>query len=253
FEDRPQDAILAVRSLRSLARACERESPLIFQLVGLALERLYWEGTQVLLGHGIGDAALFAELREPLAEADVSEQFRRVMGFEASMARSAELDYLRRLHDEAEVLRYFSHVADQYSRYSEAEWSGESSAPRKPVVMPEMRYAAQKFKAAEALRELAFVALDLYLESRRGGSFPADLSNYPGASNNAYTGEVLAYRVETDGSAGIGIPGAVELWKARNAPHDEYPPRFSWRLPPPPSELDPIFEDLQAEALREEW
>ncbi len=41
-------ALLSQRAIRALARACQLESPTIFQFVGLALERLAWQGLQDL-------------------------------------------------------------------------------------------------------------------------------------------------------------------------------------------------------------
>ena len=81
-------AIVAQRAIRSLARACQLEAPTIFQFIGLALERLAWQGLQELTlaaeAHVEGVEAL-AEFRRPLLDTSLDEQLRRSVACEATL------------------------------------------------------------------------------------------------------------------------------------------------------------------------
>ena len=94
-----------------------------------------------------------------------------------------------------------------------------------------------RFKAAESLRQLGTLALDLRQAASARGRYPANLTEHPVAGANPYTGGPIAYRLESDGSAWLEVPGASALWRSNNpSPRssESYTPSFVWRLPPIP-------------------
>ena len=262
-------AILSQRAMRSLARACQLESPTIFQFVGLALERLAWQGLQDLTlaaeAHVEGVDAL-ADFRRPILDTSLEEQLRRSVACEATLSLTVSASDLARDVDVSAWIRplipYLKDRADardmDYSRramtlypdHSAAEILAGSDGARGLLSRPPagaldfpdyfggwIPNAIYRFKAAESLRQLGTLALDLRQSALASGRYPADLKEHPVAGANPYTGGPIAYRLERDGSAWLEVPGASALWRANNPspPSSEnHTPSFVWRLPPIP-------------------
>jgi len=251
-ENRPQEALRALRSVRSLARACQRESPLIFQLVGLALEKFAWRGIEDFVFAGAADAAVLVELQSPLLETTLEEQFRRGLGTEATLLVSDEgmlyenlgedewlkpfVPYLKG-QAEAQTLAYYSRVMALYPRVSFVELLAADGGPREAPGFPasklkatvELEWAVGRYKEVESVRELGTAALEIYARALEEGAYPAELAT-PAAS--AYNGEKLALRIESTGEVSIEVPEGPEVWKTYNPTRPERQrPLFAWRLP----------------------
>ncbi len=259
-------AILSQRAIRALARACQLESPTIFQFVGLALERLAWQGLQDLTLAAEARGEALAEFRRPLLDTSLDEQLRRSVACEATvsltvsgsdLARDVDVSAWKRplipyLKDRADAMDmdYSRRAMSLYPGHSAAEILGGTdgaqallSRPARGVLdFPDyfggwIPNAIHRFKAAESLRQLGTLALDLRQAALASGGYPADLTEHPVAGANPYTGGPIAYRLERDGSAWLEVPGASALWRSNNPslPSSEnHTPSFVWRLPPIP-------------------
>jgi hypothetical protein len=259
-------AIASQRAIRSLARACQLESPTIFQFIGLALERLAWEGLQDLTLASEARGKDLAEFRRPLLDTSLDEQLRRSVACEASVSLTVSASDLARSLDVSAWIRllipYIKDRADArdmvYSRRAMALYRDHSAAEilggtdgahallsrPAPGALDFPEYfggwipnAIHRFKAAESLRQLGTLALDLRQAALASGRYPTDLTEQPVAGANPYTGGPIAYRLESDGSAWLEVPGASALWRSSNPspPSSEsYIPSFVWRLPPIP-------------------
>lgn len=257
------------RAIRSLARACQLESPAVFQFIGLALERLAWQGLQELTLAAeaqVEGAPALAEFRRPLLDTSLDEQLRRSVACEATVSLTVTAsDLMRDLDVPAWIRPLVPYLKDRagardmdysrlamslYPRHSAAEILGGSgrahvllSRPAPGVLNLPAYYggwipnAIHRFKATESLRQLGSLALDLRQAALASGRYPADLTEHPVAGANPYTGGPIAYHLEPDGSAWLEVPGASALWRSNNpsTPSSEnLGPSFVWRLPPIP-------------------
>lgn len=249
-QGRPAEAIRALGAIRSAAAACQRESPLIFQLIGLAVERTAWRSAQEVVARGGATPEALTALRQPLLDTTLDEQLRRAIGAEALAVHLTDdrmlvhestfrvSSYLKPFARwigpwvDAQVLDYYS---DFFAAADDTPVHPGFFASHTGLIVHLDDYP-RRFHLQAAIRQLGEVAVALYGAARNSGRYPPTLTAYDAASN-PYTGEALDYRIEPDGSAVLSIPGALELWRSqqppgrpRSAPVDE--PWVLWQLPP---------------------
>lgn len=258
-QNRSQDALQTLRSLRSLTRACQRESPMIFQLIGIATEQRMWHGTQELVFAGLDEPAVLVELESPLLELTAAEQLRRAVGFEAAtlLATSSEqlirdlaienpllvasAPYLKDAAD-AQALDYYRRVLTAYPHSSgialltDREVS-TGTLPGFPASEFKRVFAlgsiVERFKALETMRALATLALEARRAALDAGAYPSDLGAFESAAANPYDGEALSWRLEADGGATLEASSASDHWSRLNPSRPERNrPVFRWQLPP---------------------
>lgn len=259
-------AILSQRAIRALARACQLESPAVFQFIGLALERLAWQGLQDLMLAAETRGKDLAEFRRPLLDTSLDEQLRRSVACEASVSLTASASDLARELDVSAWIRllipYLKDRADArdmvysrramtfYSDHSAAEILGGTEGAQALLSRPAagaldlpayyggwIPSAIHRFKAGESLRQLGTLALELRQAAFASGHYPTDLEEHPVAGANPYTGGPIGYHLERDGSAWLEVPRASALWRSNNPSRpssEDNIPSFAWRLPPIP-------------------
>lgn len=256
-DGRPDAAAGSIEALDTISRALEREAPLIFQLVGQAVEVLEYRAIQ----EGLAAAALSADdlhrLR-PLAEPRPRmDQLRRALGAEGTTVYHArpgspeareltgEPPWTRRFTyywvgdgSIARVLDYFTQVADVFPALTYPQLADGRTAPPRPQGMPadlvvDVPRVGGSFKATAALGRVTRVALDLSLAGAADGALPAALPSAPDTARGHFAGNALTYRLADDGSATLTLPGADALWrqvKAGREGIEHEPPLFTWTL-----------------------
>ncbi|MGV8040416.1 MAG: hypothetical protein AB2L07_10175 [Thermoanaerobaculaceae bacterium] len=101
------------------------------------------------------------------------------------------------------------------------------------VGMGEAAKASARLQATAAQRSLVRLVLELRLSALRSGTYPPDLTGFPGADvPDPFTGKPLVYERRPDGSAALSMPGGEALWKevTKGMPT---PCPFTVTLPPP--------------------
>jgi hypothetical protein len=262
LDGRREDAVRSVEALAALRRALETEAPLIFQLIGQAVEVLQYRAIQDGLAvGGLGPEAL-RRLRATTEGTARSELLRRSVGAEGSMVYSVReggpyaetfaqtQGYYGRLQHRwladgwlGAGLDYYSSVAEAFPSVPYAEMLDHPALLRRPPtyrapLVVDLRSSLGTFQGTEALARLARLALDLALAGAETGSLPEELPVTPEAGPGPFTGIPPVYERFMNGSATLSITGAEELWwslKPGQVGRDQEAPPFTWRLAPPAS------------------
>lgn len=249
-------AIQSIETLRTSARACLRERPLIFRYVGLALERMTLRGLARLIDSGWQDPETLRALAEPLLpEGDLALAADSIAA-EGSMIYNSAVDpRLReemlanvgsfagrqslRLFYARDAARSLDGYADVYQAFvrqmKREEPPGaiehvETGYPLQAV----MQDAVERFQINASVRGLAQLALDVWRDAVSNGGYPTDLARYPAATWNPYDGAAATYGRTADGGVEIALPSATAKWES-NRPDTAVPrpsPGFRWQLPP---------------------
>lgn len=262
LDGRPGDAVRSVEALAALARALETEAPLIFQLIGQAVEVLQYRAIQDGLAVGGVPAEVLRRLGTSVEGPERFDLLRRSVGAEGTMVYSvreggpyaealAETQgYYGRLQHRwlsdgwtAAGLDYYSSVAEAFPAVPYAEMLDRPALLRRPPmyrapVVVDLRSALGTFQATEALARLTRLALDAALTGAETGSLPEELPATPEAGPGPFTGVPPVYERSAGGSATLSIPGAEALWREVKAGHtaiETAAPLFTWRLAPPVS------------------
>lgn len=262
LDGRPEDAVRSIEALAALRRVLETEAPVIFQLIGQAVEVLQYRAIQDGLAvGGLGPEAL-RRLRATAEGIARSELLRRAVGAEGSMVYSVReggpyaetfaqtQGYYGRLQHRwladgwlGAGLDYYSSVVEAFPSVPYAEMLDHPALLRRPPtyrapLVVDLRSSLGTFQGTEALARLARLALDLALAGAEGGSLPAELPATPEAGPGPFTGVPPVYERAAGGSATLTIPGADDLWrdlKLGRVERDQEAPPFTWRLAPPVS------------------
>lgn len=259
LDGRPDDAVRAVETLASLASALETEAPLIFQLVGQAVEVLQYRAIQDGLAVGGLPPEVLRSLRLSARERDRSELLRLSLGAEGSMVYSirrggplAEAfansqsyygQFQRAWQADGWVaggLDYYSEVAEAFPSLIYAQMVEQGDLMRPPPqyrasLVADLRSSLGTFLGTEALARLARLAVDLALAGAESGALPEELPAAPEAGPGPFTGIPPVYERSAGGSATLTIPGADELWrglKPGREGREHEAPLFRWRLAP---------------------
>lgn len=262
LDGRPEDAVRSVEALAALRRALEIEAPLIFQLIGQAVEVLQYRAIQDGLAvGGVGPEAL-RRLRASAEGTPRSELLRRSVGAEGSMVYSVRnggphaesfartQGYYGRFQHlwladgwVGAGLDYYSSVVEAFPSVPYTEMLDHPALLRRPPtyrapLVVDLRSSLGTFQGTEALARLARLALDLALAGTETGSLPEDLPDAPEADAGPFTGIPPVYERSLNRLATITIPGADDLWrdlKPGRVGRDQEAPLFTWRLAPPVS------------------
>lgn len=259
-EGRTDEAVRAVETLAAVSRALQGEPPLIFQLVGLRVERLQHRAIQEGLAGGDAnglDVETLRRLRAAAAERPRTELFRRSLGTEGAMvyhlrpgspaaeALVSDRSWLDRVEHRwlgdgavAGDLEYCARVARAAPTLTHAETLDRPELLSPPEsgtpLAVNFGHSVATLKATEALARLARLALDLAMESAQGGAFPTELPSTPEAGADPFAGNPPLYERSADGTATLSIPGAEELWRQMRPPAleggREEAELFTWHL-----------------------
>lgn len=261
LDGRPDEAVRSIVALSTLSRALETEAPLIFQLVGHAVEVLQYRAIQDGLAVGGVGPEAFRRLRASAGARERSRLLRLSLGAEGSMVYSvrrggpyaesfAETQgYYGRLERRwladasvASGLDYYSGVAEAFPSVAHAEMLDDPSLLRPPSdrapLVVDLRRSLATLQGTEALSRLARLALDMALAGAESGSLPGELPATPEAGAGPFAGIPPTYERSAGGTATLAIPGADDLWrglKPRRARSEDEAPLFRWRLAPPAS------------------
>lgn len=257
LDGRPEDAVRSVEALASLASALETEAPLIFQLVGQAVEVLQYRAIQDGLAVGGLPPEVLRPLRLSVRERGRSELLRRSLGAEGSMVYSirrggplAEAfansqSYYGRFQRSWQAdgwvaggLDYYSEIAEAFPSLIYAQMVEQDDLLRLPSqyrasLVPDLRSSLGTFLGTEALARLARLALDLALAGAESGALPEELPASPEAGPGPFTGIPPVYERSTGVSATLTIPGADGLWRGLRPGREgreHEAPLFRWRL-----------------------
>ncbi len=254
-DHRPEDAAVAVESLAAVSRALEAEAPLIFPLVGWAVEAKQATAIQDGLALGPLPGPVLRRLRASVAPRPRRTQLGRALGFEGSLLATwpadAELSRWQRLTVRWLLLRSVARGLTYHVRLGSAwndlvyrdlrEHPERLDPPRRgapaPDLVPDLEPSLGSLAAAEDRARLARLALDVALAAARQGAFPPQLPDTPEAAPGRFTGTAPVYERAADGSARLSLPGADELWRRLRPRRRGRPPEtpFTWRLAPPRS------------------
>lgn len=262
LDGRPDEAVRAVEALAALSLALETEAPLIFQIVGQAVETLQYRAIQDALAVGGVEPETLRRLRASGEDRPRQELFHLSLGaegtflhsmrqggpFAEALARSQT--YYGRLEHRvlgdssvARGLEYYARVADALPRLSYAEMRDRPDLLTPPPddstgLVVGLGPTVATFQATEALERLTRLALDLALSATRDGSYPETLPAGVEDGPDPFAGTRPIYERSRDGSVTLTIPGADRLWrevKPGRITSDEEAPLFRWRLAPPSS------------------
>ncbi len=251
-DGRWDDALRTHGAQRRLAVVLSEEAPLIFQLVGLVVEKTAWKGVQWMLAAGLDDPATLRALRQPLNPVAPLERFRRSMGGEGasfyamrdrldevpewvgdiSWWQKQQLRY-RPEPNLARVLEGFRLLSQSYPENTARQLAdndrlnGSHLFGPLGILVGNLADAAYKFKHAEAIALLADQALALRLRAVEEGAYPATWQATP----SPYSGEAFRYATEADGSVILSAPGMnATLEELR--PNGHLNTLDHWVLPP---------------------
>ncbi len=114
-------------------------------------------------------------------------------------------------------------------------WGSESDDPWR---WDSQGKTAGRLQATMALRQMTLLGLQVRKAGLEKGVYPADLSAFPGAKiPDPFSGQPVAYALNSDGSATLTVPGADVLWK-RVTQGKGAAVSFTWTLPPLSREVD---------------
>ena len=255
-EGRWDDALQSHGAQRRLAVVLFEEAPLMFQLVGLVVEKTAWKGMQWMLATGLDDPATLRALRQPLNRVDPLDRFRRSMGGEGasfyamrdrleevpewvgdiSWWQKQQLRY-RAEPNLAKILDGFRLLSRSYPENTareladNAQLNGSHLFGPLGILVGNLTDAAYKFKHAAAIALLADQALALRLVAVEEGAYPATWK----ATSSPYSGEAFLYGTRADGSATLSAPGMIRTVEELR-PNGHLNTLHHWELPAAPAE-----------------
>ncbi len=243
---------LGVTELASLASSVERESPLICQLVGLAMERMMFDAIRA----GVESPALGGEgwhgLEATLPSVELVAAWRRALGAMATGVHAGFVDP-RNLFDKdstkvdlavpspEEYLRIVLEVASLAARpigldaaLADRLQKTKNVTSGRPVA-DFLAGSLVRYQSIISMRRLARIAIGLRADALANGRYPDTLAGWPEAAGaDPFTGGPLTYERRADGSAVLAVPGAEELFNRINELTTTVP--YTWELPAPTRE-----------------
>jgi hypothetical protein len=251
-DGRWDDALRAHGAQRRVAVVLSEETPLIFQLVGLVVEKTAWKGVQWMLAAGLDDPATLRALRQPLYTVAPLERFRRSMGGEGacfyamrdrldgvgewvpdlSWWQKQQLRY-RPEPNLAKILEGFRLLSQSYPENTarqladDPRLNGSHLFGPMGILVGNLTDAAYKFKHAEAIALLVDEALALRLRGVEEGAYPATWKATP----SPYSGQAFRYETQADGSVILSAPGMIPTLEELR-PNGPLNTLDRWALPP---------------------
>lgn len=270
-DDDLEEAVRSVEALGAVRHVLEREPPLIFQLVGSAVETLQYRAIQEGLAVAGWDrlgAERLRRLRQSAGSPVDGERFDQIMGAEGATLHMAvsggamnagresngggsPLRWLRGFSHQIYAQRgaalglgYYARIAGVYSDLTYAEMLERPELFVQPSfggpsMVVGLEDSVGRLKGTEELGQLCRLALDLAMVGAQSGSLPEELPSGLDGGRGPFTGRAPLYRRSEDGSANLTMPGAEALWwdEVRSAVDLDDPPAplFTWHLAPHPS------------------
>ena len=237
--------------LACVGASLERESPLMSQLVGVAVERMMFDAILGGLRSTLVDRAALEGLGAAIPNVALVPAWRRAVGALAAGVHAGLIDP-HDLFDKGSTEVAMSVPSPE--EYLRIALSVEGLAARPLGLDPPLADHLEKAKGLEkgrtisdllalslvryqsivSLRQLARVAISLRLAALENGRYPDTLAAWPEASApDPFTGGRLRYELTADGSAVVAVPGAEELYDRINQVKSFVP--YTWALPAPAS------------------
>jgi len=238
----------SVAELACIGASLERESPLIAQLVGLAVERMMIGAILFGLQSTPGDPEALRGLEAVIPDVDLVAARRRALGNLGAGVHSGAVE----LHDMFDqgftrIVLAVPSVGEYLKVVLGIDGTTETPLGLDPDLgarleqskNTEGRTAADtlvgslvRYQSILSLRRLARLAIDLRLAAMEEGRYPDSLAAWPEAATpDPFTGGEFRYETFDDGSAVLAVPGAEELYNRINEIRTFVP--FTWELPAP--------------------
>jgi hypothetical protein len=253
-EGQLSEAMKWVTTEERMAAALQHDPVLIGGLIGIAVEKNYYETVQTMLPQL--DQAMLMEIQEQLKHLKSmtlpASRFLAAEGaatyhsfthqpfpwFPTSAKDTMALPLMYRFFKRQVIANSLELYADYvtlskrpYQNIDKSEWNPEGYMKRElqKGFFPNVSVMVERFQSAEAARILAGIAVQLCLKGHTEGSYPANLASL----TSPYTGEQATYTIHSDGSATLSFPKDDAFW---GSTHDKLPstpskPRFVWNLP----------------------